>query len=86
MKTKPIKSEYHFAYLRLFMGSIVGFLIFFSISALVLYVKGWYDADVATNPYLGPPPLMTAMVFGFFGFVFGALLSLITKKWEQYKS
>ena len=86
MKTAPNKSEYRYAYLRLFMGALIGFLIFFSLSALFLYGKGWFDSDLASNPYLGPPPLMTAMVFGFFGLVLGALLSLISKKWKQYKS
>lgn len=37
------------------------------------------------NPYLGPPPMMTAGLFGFFGSVIGAVLSLFSKRWKQFK-
>jgi hypothetical protein len=46
------------------------------IFALIFYFKGWFDSDVAINPNLGLPPLITAEVFGFFGLVFG--IELIT--------
>jgi hypothetical protein len=81
MKTAPIKTELHFAYFRLFVGALIGFFVLSIFAASILYINGWFEPDVARNPYLGPPPLMTVIVFGFFGLVIGALLSLITKKW-----
>jgi uncharacterized protein YacL len=85
MKTAPIKTELHFAYFRLFVGALIGFFVLSIFAASILYINGWFEPDVARNPYLGPPPLMTVIVFGFFGLVIGALLSLITKKWKRYK-
>jgi uncharacterized protein YacL len=85
MKTAPTKNEMNFAYFRLFVGALIGFLLFAIFAASMIYINGWFEPDVAMNPYLGPPPLMTVMVFGFFGLVIGALSSLVTKKWKRYK-
>jgi hypothetical protein len=37
------------------------------------------------NPYLGPPPMMTAGLFGCFGAVIGSVVSLFSKRWKQFK-
>lgn len=78
-------AEIRFARRRMIVGAIIGFSLFSLFSMFMLHINGWLAEDVAMNPYLGPPPMMTAGLFGFFGFVIGALLGLFSKRWKQFK-
>jgi hypothetical protein len=78
-----VKIKLHFAHLRLVIGGIVGFILFFGISIVLLYINGRFEEKIVMNPYLGPPPLFTATVMGFFGLVIGAILSLLSKRWKN---
>ena len=85
MKKEGRKAEIRFAKRRIIAGAIIGFTMFFLFSMFLLYFNGWLSEVVAMNPYLGPPPMMTAGLFGFFGSVIGAVLSLFSKRWKQFK-
>lgn len=63
------------AYKRMILGAAIGFLLFFFAAIALLYINGWFSSTV--QQYAGPPPLMTSLVFGFLGFVFGALFGLL---------
>ncbi len=60
---------------RLIYGAGAGFLALFILSLAFLRANGWLGASV--SPYAGPPPLMTALVFGFVGLVFGAFIGIL---------
>jgi hypothetical protein len=66
---------------RMIIGFSIGFLGFGLGSILLLDRNGWFD--VSSNPFAGPPPLMTASVIGLFGGVSGSLLSLF--QWRRKK-
>lgn len=80
MNDKLRKDVLRFAQFRMLVGALTGFALFFLISMLLFYINGWLEGDIAINPYLGPPPMMTAGLFGFFGSVVGALLGLFSKR------
>lgn len=85
MEKEDRKAEIRFARYRMLIGGLTGFSLFFLFSMFMLFINGWFAEDVAMNPYLGPPPIMTAGLFGFFGSVIGAVLSLFSKRWKQFK-
>lgn len=65
-------------YLRMFLFALIGFALFFGGAWLRLIQVG--AMKVASNPYAGPPPLLTCLFCGGFGIIFGAVVSLFRKK------
>ena len=63
------------AYKRMTVGAIIGLALFLFGTVFLLYMNGWFDISV--QQYAGPPPLMSAFLFGFLGTVLGALLGLL---------
>lgn len=64
-------------YLRMFLFALVGFVLFFSGTSLRLVQLGAFNTS---NPYGGPPPLLTCLLVGGFGLVVGAIAGLLKKK------
>lgn len=65
-------------YARMFLFALIGFAIFFAGAWFRLKQTGAFQA--AQNPYAGPPPLMTCLMSGGVGLVFGAVLSIFKRK------
>lgn len=65
-------------YLRMSFFALIGFALFFGGAWLRLIQIG--AMKVASNPYAGPPPLLTCLFYGGFGIIFGAAVSLFKKK------
>lgn len=65
-------------YVRIFLFALIGFMLFFGGAWLRLYMVG--TLKNATNPYAGPPPLLTCFFFGGFGIVIGAIAGLFKRK------
>ena len=65
-------------YLRMLLFAMIGFVLFFCGAWLRLIQVGAFKN--ASNPYAGPPPLLTCMFFGGFGIVFGAVAGLFKRK------
>jgi len=65
-------------YLQMFLFSLIGFALFFGGAWLRLIQVG--AMKVASNPYAGPPPLLTCLFCGGFGIVFGAVVGLFRRK------
>jgi hypothetical protein len=65
-------------YLRKFLFALLGFVLFFGGAWLRLIQVGAFK--YASNPYAGPPPLLTCLFYGGFGIVFGAVAGLFKKK------
>jgi hypothetical protein len=65
-------------YLRIFLFALIGFALFFGGAWLRLIQVG--AMKVASNPYAGPPPLLTCLFCGGFGIIFGAVASLFKKR------
>ena len=68
-------------WIRIVIGFSIGFLGFGLGSILLLDRNGWFK--VSSNPFAGPPTLITASIIGLFGGVGGSLLSLI--QWKRRK-
>ena len=66
---------------RMIIGFSIGFFGFGLGAILLLDRNDWFN--VSSNPFAGPPPLMTASVIGLFGGVGGSLLSLF--QWRRRK-
>jgi hypothetical protein len=65
-------------YLRMSLFALLGFVIFFGGAWLRLIHVGAFK--FASNPYAGPPPLLTCLLFGGFGIILGAVVSLCKRK------
>jgi ABC-type antimicrobial peptide transport system permease subunit len=65
-------------YLRMFLFALIGFALFFGGAWLRLTQVG--AMKVASNPYAGPPPLLTCLFCGGFGIIFSAVVSLFKRK------
>jgi len=64
-------------YLRMFLFALLGFVLFFGGAWLRLMQVGAFR--YASNPYAGPPPLLTCLFYGGFGIVSGAVAGLFKK-------
>ncbi len=64
-------------YVRMFIFALIGFILFFSLAWFRLYMNGTLNNS---NPYAGPPSLLTCLSFGGFGLVIGAITGLFKKK------
>jgi hypothetical protein len=79
MKPEGPKSEQNKRiYLRIFLFALIGFALFFSGTWLRLVQIGAFNKT--SNPYAGPPPLLTCLFVGGFGLVVGAVAGLFKKK------
>jgi hypothetical protein len=65
-------------YCRMFLFALIGFLLFFGGAWLHLNQVGVFK--YASNPYAGPPPLLTCLFCGGFGIVFGTVAGLFKRK------
>jgi H+/Cl- antiporter ClcA len=78
---KKIKHEKHIKtpYIRVFMGAIIGFIVFAIPCAILLWRGGWFHRV----PCFTPPPGLVLLVIGFVGAVIGALASMFSRKWKE---
>jgi len=65
-------------YLRMFLFALLGFIIFFGGTWLRLIQVGAFKC--ASNPYAGPPLLLTCLFCGGFGIIVGAVAGLFKRK------
>jgi len=65
-------------YVLMFLLALVGFALLFGGAWLRLIQV--CAMKVASNPYAGPPPLLTCLFFGSFGIILGAVVSLFKRK------
>jgi len=64
-------------YWRMFLFALIGFVLFFGGAWLRLIQVGAFKN--ASNPYAGPPPLLTCLFYGGFGIVLGAVAGLFKR-------
>jgi hypothetical protein len=62
----------------MFLFALIGFVLFFGGAWLRLIQVGAFK--IASNPYAGPPPLMTCLLCSGFGLILGAVAGLLKKK------
>jgi hypothetical protein len=62
---------------RMFLFALIGFVLFFGGAWLHLVQVGAFK--YASNPYAGPPPLLTCLFCGSFGIILGAVASLFKR-------
>jgi hypothetical protein len=65
-------------YLRMLIFALIGFVLFFCGAWLRLTQPGAFK--YASNPYTGPPPLLTCLFCGGIGIIFGAVAGLFRNK------
>jgi len=72
------QTKQRFIYARMLLFGLLGFALFFGGAWLRLRQIGAFH--YASNPYAGPPPLLTCLFCGGFGIIFGAVASLFKRK------
>lgn len=70
-----MNSELKRTYIRMLVGAAVGFFLLFILSLGLMYKNGWLGP--AINQFSGPPPLMTTLIFGLIGLIFGSFIGLL---------
>ena len=74
-----VESQTRRAIIRMILGAIIGF----SICGGAVFLKLLNDGWIGKVPCSTPPPGLLILMFGTFGAVIGALLSLFSRKWGK---
>jgi hypothetical protein len=74
-----IKKDMKRIYKRMFIGAVIGVLLFTIPCALFMWKNGSFNKV----PMFTPPPGLILMLLGTVGAVIGGLASLFSRKWHQ---